>query len=74
VVSILSRDERRALVEREQPSLPLQVQADLLSLSRASLYYQPRTPSTEEIALKHRIDEIYTKHPFLGSRKIAKQM
>jgi len=50
------------------------VQAALLSVSRASLYYQPRTPSAQEIALKHRIDAIYTAHPFLGFRKIARQM
>ena len=74
MVSILSRDERLALVEREQPSLPLQVQAGLLSVSRASLYYQPKPPSVEEVALKRRIDEMYTQHPFLGSRKIARQM
>jgi len=74
VVLTLSRDERVALVEREQPSLPLQAQADLLSVSRASLYYQPKSPSAEEVALKRRIDEVYTKHPFLGSRRIAKQM
>lgn len=28
-------------------------------------------PSLEEVALKHRIDEIYTAHPFYGSRRIA---
>jgi hypothetical protein len=27
--------------------------------------------SPEEIALKHAIDEIYTQHPFYGSRRIA---
>ncbi len=63
-----------ALVEREKSALPLVAQAELLGVSRASLYYQPRLPSAEEIALKHRIDAIYTEHPFLGSRKIAKQM
>ena len=46
-------------------------QAVLLSLSRASLYYQPRPPSAEEIAIKHRIDELYTAHPFYGSRKLT---
>jgi ubiquinone/menaquinone biosynthesis C-methylase UbiE len=29
--------------------LPLSLQADLLSLSRSSLYYQPRPPSVEEV-------------------------
>jgi putative transposase len=67
----MSRDERRALVDREGAELPLSVQATLLSLSRSSLYYRPRGPSAEEVALKHRIDEIYTQHPFFGSRRIA---
>jgi putative transposase len=60
-----------ALVEREAIELPLSTQAELLQLSRASLYYQPRFPSPEEVALKHRIDELYTAHPFYGSRKIT---
>jgi putative transposase len=50
------------------------MQADLLGLSRASLYYQPRPPSAEEVRLKHRIDELYTQCPFYGSRKIAAQL
>jgi putative transposase len=40
-------------------------------LNRSGLYYQPVAPSPEEVALKHRIDEIYTAHPFYGSRRIA---
>ena len=47
------------------------MQAELLSLSRASLYYQPLAPAAEEVALKHRIDEIYTTYPFYGSRRIT---
>lgn len=52
------RVERRALVDREQPDLSLKRQAELLSVSRASLYYQPVLPSAEENTIKHRIDEI----------------
>ena len=55
---------RLGLVEREHSELPLSVHADLLGISRSSLYYQPVAPSAEEIAIKHRIDEIYTKYPF----------
>ncbi len=50
------------------------MQAELLSLSRSSLYYQPVLPSTEEVALKHRIDAIYTAYPFYGSRRITVQL
>jgi putative transposase len=59
------------MVEREGAELPLAVQAELLGLSRASLYYRPVPPSPEEVALKHRIDELYTRYPFYGSRRIA---
>jgi hypothetical protein len=63
-----------ALVERTEAELPLSLQANLLSLSRASLYYHPRPPSAEEVRLKHRIDEVYTQCPFYGARKIAAQL
>ena len=53
---------------------PLSVQAELLSLSRSSLYYQPVLPSAEEVALKHRIDAIYTAYPFYGSRRVTVQL
>jgi putative transposase len=73
-VTTLTREERVALVERAAGELPLRLQADLLSVSRSSLYYQPRPPSAEEVRLKHRIDEVYTQCPFYGSRKIAAQL
>jgi putative transposase len=60
------------LLERgAEGTLTLARQAELLSLNRTGLYYQPVPPSAEEVALKHRIDEIYTEHPFYGSRKIV---
>lgn len=58
-------------LEWDCPEHALIVQAGLLSLNRSSLYYKPVPPSPEEIRLKHRIDELYTRHPFLGYRRIA---
>ena len=57
---MLTRTERIALLDREQADLTLTAQTDLLSLNRTSLYYRPVAPSAEEIALKRRIDEIFT--------------
>ena len=54
-----------ALIERDAVNLALCTQADLLGISRSSLYYRPRQPSAEEVALKHRIDALYTQYPFL---------
>jgi putative transposase len=70
----LTREERVSLIEWTERELALSLQADLLSLSRASFYYQPRPPSAEEVRLKHRIDEVYTRSPFYGARKIAAQL
>ena len=66
----LNLSQRQELVERDSNEIALSVQAQLLSLSRSSLYYQPRPPSTREVAIKHRIDELYTAYPFYGSRRI----
>lgn len=54
--------------------MPISLQAQLLSLSRSGLYSQPVAPSPQEVALKHRIDEIYTAQPYYGSRKITAQL
>ena len=59
------------MLEPHSPELFLKAQAELLGLSRSSLYYRPVPASPEEVAIKHRIDEIYTRWPFYGSRKIT---
>ena len=70
----LSRQERRGLVDWENRELPVSTQAELLTLNRSGLYYQPVPPSAEEVACKHRIDEIYTAHSYYGYRRIAAQL
>ena len=62
------------LIEWDNPELPIIVQANLLSVNRTGLYYKAVQPSAEEIVIKHRIDEIYTEHPFYGSRRITAQL
>lgn len=59
------------MIEPTSTELSLKTQAELLSISRSSLYYCPLPPSPEEVAIKHRIDEIYTRWPFYGSRRIT---
>ena len=62
------------MIEWHQSNLAVSTQAELLSLNRSGLYYQPVAPSAEEVALKHRIDELYTQWPFYGSRRITAQL
>ncbi len=49
-------------------------QAELLSLSRASVYYQPRPVSERDLLLMRRIDELHLEAPYYGARKLAAQL
>lgn len=53
------------------PETPITVQTAILGLNHSGLYYHPVAPSEKEVRLKHRIDELYTQDPFLGSRRIT---
>jgi putative transposase len=70
----MTHADRLALLDRATADLPLRTQAELLSLNRSSLYYVPAPPSLEEVAIKHRIDEIYTDRPFYGVRRVTAQL
>ena len=61
------------MIDREH-ELSLTRQAELLDLSRASLYYEPVPTSEADLALMRRIDELHTELPFLGSRQLQDQL
>jgi putative transposase len=54
--------------------LAVKRQAQLLELSRSSVYYTPRALSQRDLQLMRRIDELHLEAPFFGSRKIAAQL
>src|SRR5580765_6314188 len=67
----MSRTERRALVEREAPALPVSRQCRLLSVSRASVYRRPAPVSAEDCMIMALIDRQYLVRPYYGSRRMA---
>ena len=50
--------------------LALTRQAELLTLSRSSLYYEPRPVPEADLAIMRRIDELHLDYPFAGSRML----
>jgi putative transposase len=50
--------------------LPIVRQAQLLELSRSSVYYLPRPTGSADLALMRRLDELHLEHPFAGSRML----
>jgi putative transposase len=50
--------------------LPITRQAQVLSISRASVYYRPRAVSHADLAIMRRMDELHLEYPFAGSRML----
>ena len=49
-------------------------QAELLGISRGSVYYLPRPVSQADLALMRRIDKLHLEHPFMGARMLRDQL
>jgi putative transposase len=50
--------------------LPIQKQAEVLAISRSSVYYQARPVSEPDLWLMRQIDELHLNYPFAGSRML----
>lgn len=62
-------------IDHSKPNnLSLTRQTKLLGISRPSLYYQPKPTDPLNLELMHRIDEINTRWPTWGSRKIRAKL
>lgn len=58
------------IIEGENQEISIRRQCQLIGLSKASLYYKAKGESLENLAIMGLIDEIYTKWPFYGVRRI----
>lgn len=55
---------------RPDHDLPIKRQAELLQISRSSVYYQPRPVSDADLAVMRQIDELHLEYPFAGARML----
>jgi putative transposase len=67
----MNRAERLALVDHDDPVLPVAAQCRLLRVARSTLYYQPVLAGANDLAVMRRIDELHLEYPFYGSRRMA---
>jgi putative transposase len=67
----MSRAQRRALVEREDPALAVLQQCRLLAVSRASVYRRLAEVSDADRAIMALIDRQYLARPYYGWRRMA---
>jgi putative transposase len=57
------------MIDREH-DLPITKQAEILKISRGSVYYLPRPVSPADLAIMQRLDRLHLEHPFAGSRML----
>ena len=60
------------MIRRDHSELSLSRQCRLLAISRSSLYHAPQGESAQNLELMRRIDELFLKYPFYGSRQMVR--
>src|SRR6201987_4077026 len=61
--------ERKAMINREH-GLPITKQAEILKVSRGSVYYLPRPVYSADLEIMQRLDRLHPEFPFAGSRML----
>lgn len=67
----MTRPERLALVDHDDPVLPVVAQCRLLKVARSTLYYRATPVSADDLTVMRRIDALHLAWPFYGSRRMA---
>jgi hypothetical protein len=70
----MSRGKRKAMISHDHPDLSLSRQCQVLLISRSSFYYELKGESPENLSLMRRIDELFLKYPFYGSRQMVRKL
>ena len=72
-LNCLSLENKKKLINPD-PKISTRRQCELLNLSRTSFYYKPKPLSDEELLILNKVDEIYTEHPYYGSRRMKEEL
>lgn len=67
--TFLTHQEKKLLINKNIENIPIVRQAELLAISKSSVYYTPRV-NPEELRKLSALDQLYTKYPFYGSRRL----
>jgi putative transposase len=62
------------MIERPNPNLSITRQCRILAIGRSSFYYTLKGESAVNLARMRRIDELFLKYPFYGSRQMTRQL
>jgi len=61
------------MIDRDH-ELSITRQAELLNISRGTVYYIPRPDSDADLVIMRKLDELHLKHPFMGARQLSREL
>jgi putative transposase len=67
----MSAPDRKSLLDRRHRVLSMRRQCALIGVARSGVYRASKPANDNDAALKRRIDELFTKWPFYGSRRMT---
>ena len=67
----MSAPDRRAKLDRDHPVLSVRRQCAMLGIARSGAYRLPNAANDDDLTLLRRIDELFMRWPFLGSRRMT---
>ena len=67
----MSAPDRRAKLDRDHPVLSVRRQCAMLGIARSGAYRLPSAANDDDLTLLRRIDKLFTRWPFLGSRRMT---
>lgn len=70
----MNQTSRLKMVEKPHKYYSISRQCTLLKIARSTVYYKPKPVSEHDLKLMRRIDEIYLKWPFYGSRRMVAEL
>jgi putative transposase len=70
----MSAPDRREMLDRDDTTLSIRRQCALLSVPRSGVYRPPRPVDDDDMLLMRRIDELFTAHPYFGSRRMMLEL
>ncbi len=67
----MSAPDRRAKLDRNHPDLSIRRQCTMLGVARSGVYRARRVANDNDFDLMRRLDELFLRWPFLGSRRMV---
>lgn len=65
---------KRGMIKSADEELSITKQCQLLGVAKSVLYYKKRPMKERDKIILNKIDEIYTKMPYYGARRISKEL